>query len=293
MVLESLSCIPRKRKRKYKNLKNIKNAEIPNLCSIGTGDGVIIDEDWKVIKALQLKEVISNKDHTILRENVSVVDKSVGSTEVLHLVDNSTLTVPRKPLSEIQPPCPPEKQTDSNSSIDEEKRDVAHEKNATLGEIEVGGLNEKLLCPEPLTPSFDDQTDALTREVLAAVDVQQVSLLANIEPSEVVPESEHQEVLTSTSVSTNPDLTSVDIISSKSPEPVVAVKDVSTTDCAVQTDDIMISPTPAILTVPSSSVVAEPDEDKIDDTEWLTELIAVTERELPRPRPRRKKRATT
>ena len=30
-------------------------------------------------------------------------------------------------------------------------------------------------------------------------------------------------------------------------------------------------------------------EDKIDDNEWLTELITVTERELPRPRPKRKK----
>ncbi|MBT8144115.1 MAG: TfoX/Sxy family protein [Gammaproteobacteria bacterium] len=30
--------------------------------------------------------------------------------------------------------------------------------------------------------------------------------------------------------------------------------------------------------------------DEIDDTEWLTELIAVTERELPRPRPRPRRR---
>ena len=29
-------------------------------------------------------------------------------------------------------------------------------------------------------------------------------------------------------------------------------------------------------------------EHEIDDTEWLTELITVTERELPRPKPRRK-----
>jgi TfoX/Sxy family transcriptional regulator of competence genes len=31
-------------------------------------------------------------------------------------------------------------------------------------------------------------------------------------------------------------------------------------------------------------------EEEIDDTEWLTELIRRTEHELPRPRPRKKKR---
>ena len=31
-------------------------------------------------------------------------------------------------------------------------------------------------------------------------------------------------------------------------------------------------------------------EDEIDDNEWLTELITVTEQALPRPKPRRKKK---
>jgi TfoX/Sxy family transcriptional regulator of competence genes len=30
--------------------------------------------------------------------------------------------------------------------------------------------------------------------------------------------------------------------------------------------------------------------DQIDDTEWLTQLIAVTEAELPKPKPRKKKK---
>ena len=32
-------------------------------------------------------------------------------------------------------------------------------------------------------------------------------------------------------------------------------------------------------------------QDEIEDTEWLTELIVITERELPKPRPKRKRNA--
>jgi DNA transformation protein and related proteins len=34
-------------------------------------------------------------------------------------------------------------------------------------------------------------------------------------------------------------------------------------------------------------------EDRLDDREWLTELIRLTERELPRPKPKPKKRTST
>ncbi len=32
-------------------------------------------------------------------------------------------------------------------------------------------------------------------------------------------------------------------------------------------------------------------EDKIDDREWLTELVTLTEKELPKPKPKRKKKS--
>ena len=276
MVFENLSCIPRKRKRKYKNLKNLKNAEIPHLCSIGIGDGVIIDEDWKVFKALQLKEAISNKNPVILSENVPAVDKSEGSTELLDAADKSSLTPSRDPPSQIKPESPVEEKPGvdlgdvSHTSNNDTKCAVTHEKSVPAVEIKKDGLEENLFRSEPLSPSFDDQTDALTREVLAAVDIQQVNLVANHQPADQKHVSQPETQNISTISPAKQDLISdnnpVNLTSNKSPETVLAVKQVSTADCAVQTDEIMILPTPATLTLPPSSAAAEPELDIVEDT---------------------------
>ena len=269
MVLENFSCIPRKRKRKYKNLKNLKNADIPHLCSIGIGDGLIIDEDWKVFKALHLKEAI-NKEPVILSENVLVVDKSVGSTELLESVDKSSLTPSRDPPSQVKPESPVEEDVGYKSSHCDTKCVVINEKNVPVEETKKDGLEEDLFSSEPLSPSFDNQTDALTREVLAAVDIQQVNLVTNHQSTgqKLVGQPETQDISNISPAEQDlvSDNTPVDVTSNKSLEPVLAVKQVSTAECAVQTDEIMIPPTPATLTLPPSSVAAESDLDIVEDT---------------------------
>ena len=54
---------------------------------------MIIDEDWKVLKVISLNEGVATGDIGKLAAGISVVDKSVGSTELLESVDKSTATV--------------------------------------------------------------------------------------------------------------------------------------------------------------------------------------------------------
>ena len=213
----SLLCIPRKRKRKYKNLKNpdnlkgsseklkgsdryhgnLKNADIPLLCSIGTGDGVIDDGDWKV---LELIATVPVEDTTKL--TVSMVDRSVGSLELLESVDKST-----SPTIELSEDPFTEKEPEKNK--------------------------EDLLFSEPVTSSFEDLTDTLTRDILAALDTEQFvaeNLTEQLTEQLTIlpPEADKS------SSSSPPETVQESESESESKIP-------STADCSVQTDDILFS----------------------------------------------------
>ena len=213
----SLLCIPRKRKRKYKNLKNpdnlkgsseklkgsdryhgnLKNADIPLLCSIGTGDGVIDDGDWKV---LELIATVPVEDTTKL--TVSMVDRSVGSLELLESVDKST-----SPTIELSEDPFTEKEPEKNK--------------------------EDLLFSEPVTSSFEDLTDTLTRDILAALDTEQFvaeNLTEQLTEQLTIlpPEADKS------SSSSPPETVQESESESESKIP-------STADCSVQTDHILFS----------------------------------------------------
>ena len=176
---------------------NLKNADIPLLCSIGTGDGVIDDGDWKV---LELIATVPVEDTTKL--TVSMVDRSVGSLELLESVDKST-----SPTVELSEDPFTEKEPEKNK--------------------------EDLLFSEPVTSSFEDLTDTLTRDILAALDTEQF-VAENL-----------TEQLTEQLTILPPE---ADKSSSSSPPKTVQESEreseskiPSTADCSVQTDDIIFS----------------------------------------------------
>jgi hypothetical protein len=241
MVCESFSCIPRKRK-KYKSLKTLKNTEIANFCSVGTGDGVIFDEHWKVLKAIQLKDAVPTEDAAELRPSISVADKSVGSTELLELADKSTVTIVEESVDKCVGSM------ELLDSVDKSTATVCEDSRPETP------ANVEVLSSDPITIELGDVTDTLPREVSGTLDTGQPSMV--IDDKLLIKEANASK--DAGQFPTKPQ--ELEQLAIKVPEPVQQVNTISTTDCSVQTDDILF-PTESVASITLASPTAEVSEE--------------------------------